>query len=94
MSLDYAGSEMDRGLTDFFIQLPVVSTRSDISLPSDVSTNVFSQPLSTLRGGDGYNFRPRHPATTHVERDSRDRQSTAMKWSNISKEIDSLLKEI
>ena len=34
MSLDYAGSGMDRGLPDFLIQLPVVSTRSDISLPS------------------------------------------------------------
>ena len=42
MSLDYAGSGMDRGLPDFSIQLPVVSTRSDISLPSCVSTNVFS----------------------------------------------------
>ena len=33
MSLDYTGSGMDRGLPDFSIQLPVVSTRSDISLP-------------------------------------------------------------
>ena len=48
ISLDYAGSGMDRGLPDFSIQLPVVSTRSDISLPSCVSTNVFSQPLSTF----------------------------------------------
>ena len=94
MSLDYAGSGMDRGLPDFLIQLPVVSTRSDISLPCCVSTNVFSQPLSTLRGGDSYNFHPRLPATTHVERDSRDQRSMAMQWPNISKEIDSLLKEI
>ena len=48
ISLDYAESGMDRGLADFSIQLPVVSTRSDISLPSCVSTNVFSQPLSTF----------------------------------------------
>ena len=34
MSLDYAGSGMDRGLPDYSIQLPVVSTPSDISLPS------------------------------------------------------------
>ncbi|CAH3191065.1 unnamed protein product, partial [Porites lobata] len=34
ISLDYAGSGMDRGLPDLSIQLPVVSTRSDISLPS------------------------------------------------------------
>ena len=86
MSLDYAGSRMDRGLPDFLIQLPVVSTRSDISLPSRVSRNVFSQPSGT--------FRPRHPPTTHFERDSRDQQSVAMQWLNISKEIDSLLKEI
>ena len=46
MSLDYAGSGMDRGLPDFSIQLPVVSARSDICLPSCVSTNVFLQPLS------------------------------------------------
>ena len=65
-----------------------------ISLPCCVSTNVFSQPLSTLRGGDCYNFHPRQPATTHVERDSRDQRSMAMQWPNISKEIDSLLKEI
>ena len=32
MSLDYAGSGMDRGLLDFSIQLPVLSTRSDISI--------------------------------------------------------------
>ena len=96
ISLDYAGSGMDRGLTDFPIQLPVVSTRSDISC---VSTNVFSQSAS--REGDGYHFRPRPPPTTRVEflesdlkRDSRDQRSTAMQWSNISKEIDSLLKEI
>ena len=86
MSLDYAGSRMDHGLPDFLIQLPVVSTRSDISLPSRVSRNVFSQPSST--------FHPRHPPTTHFERDSRDQQSMAMQWLNISKEIDSLLKEI
>ena len=79
----------------------MVSTRSDISLPSCVSTNVFSQPLSASREGDGYHFRPRPPPTTRVEflesdrkRDSRDQRSTAMQWSNISKEIDSLLKEI
>ena len=34
MSLDYAGSGMDRGLPDYSIQLPVVSSPSDISLPS------------------------------------------------------------
>ena len=32
MSLDYAGSGMDRGLPNFSIQLPMVSTRSDISI--------------------------------------------------------------
>ena len=32
MSLDCAGSGMDRGLPDLSIQLPVVSTRSDISI--------------------------------------------------------------
>ena len=65
------------------------------------STKVFSQPLSASREGDGYHFRPRPPPTTRVEflesdrkRDSRDQRSTAMQWSNISKEIDSLLKEI
>ena len=77
---------MDCGLPDFLIQLSVVSTRSDISLPSRVSRNVFSQPSGT--------FRPRHPPTTHFERDSRDQQSVAMQWLNISKETDSLLKEI
>ncbi|CAH3163353.1 unnamed protein product, partial [Porites lobata] len=78
---------MDRGLPDFSIQLPVVSTRSDISLPSCVSTNVFSQPLSASREGDGYHFRPRPPPTTRIEflesdrkRDSRDQRSTAMQW--------------
>ena len=78
----------------------MVSTRSDISLPSCVSTNAFSQPLSVSQEGDGYHFRPR-PPTTRVEflesdskRDSRDQRSTEMQWSNISKEIDSLLKEI
>ena len=49
ISLDYAGSGMDRGLPDFSIQLNVVSIRSDISLLSCVSTNVFSQPLSASR---------------------------------------------
>ena len=67
MSLHYAGSGMNRGLPDFSIQLPAVSTRSDISLPSCVSTNVFLQPLSALREGDGYHFRPRPPRTTRVE---------------------------
>ena len=67
MSLDYAGCGMNRGLPDFSIQLPVVSTRSDISLPSCVSTNVFLQPLSALREGDGYHFRPRPPPTNRVE---------------------------
>ena len=92
---------MDRGLPDFSIQLPAVSTRSDISLPSCVSTNVFSQPLSASREGDGYHFRPRPPPTTRVEflesdlkRDSRDQRSTAMQWSNISKEIGTFQFEI
>ena len=67
ISLDYAESGMDRGLADFSIQLPVVSTRSDISLPSCVSTNVFSQPLNASREGDGYHFRPRPPPITRVE---------------------------
>ena len=89
------------GLPDFSIQLPVVSIRSDISLPSCVSTNVFSQPLSASREGDGYHFRPRPPPTTRVEflesdlkRDSRDQRSTAMQWSNISKEIGTFQSEI
>ena len=92
---------MDRGLPDFSIQLPAVSTRSDISLPSCVSTNVFSQPLSASREGDGYHFRPRPPPTTRVEflesdlkRDSRDQRNTAMQWSNISKEIGTFQSEI
>ena len=78
----------------------MVSTRSDIYLPSCVCTNVFSQPLSASQEGDGYHFRLRPPPTTRVEflesdlkRDSRDRRSAAMQWSNISEEIDSLLKE-
>ena len=85
MSLDYAGSGMDRWLPDFSIQLPVVSTRSDIYLPSCVCTNVFSQPLSASQEGDGYHFRPRPLPTTRIEflesdlkRDSRDQRSTAM----------------
>ena len=88
-------------MPDFSIQLPVVSTRSDIYLSSCVCTNVFSQPLSASQEGDGYHFRPRPPPTTRVEflesdlkRDSRDQRSTAMQWSNISKEINSLVKEI
>ena len=40
ISLDYAESGMDRGLPDFSIQLPVVSTRGDISLPSCVFTAI------------------------------------------------------
>ena len=62
MSLDYAGSGMDRGLPYFSIQLPVVSTRSDISLPSCVSTNVFSQPLSASRGRRWLSFSSQAPA--------------------------------
>ena len=68
-------------MPDFSIQLPVVSTRSDIYLPSCVCTNVFSQPLSASQEGDGYHFRPRPPPTTRVEflesdlkRDSRDQR--------------------
>ena len=59
-----------------------------------------SRPFSASREGDGYHFRPRPPPTTRVEflesdlkKDSRNQRSTAMQWSNISKEIDSLLKE-
>ena len=61
------GFDSGRGLPDYSIQLPVVSTPSDISLPSCVSTNVFSQALSASREGDGYRFRPRPPPTTRVE---------------------------
>ena len=65
------------------------------------STKVFSQPLSASREGDGYHFRPSPPPTTRVEflesdlkRDSRDQRSTAMQWSNISKEIGTFQFEI
>ena len=79
MSLDYAGSGMDRGLPDF-------SIHSYLALRGKAMAII---------------FRSRSPPTTRVEflesdlkKDSRDQRSTAMQWSNISKEIDSLLKEI
>ena len=68
--------------------------------PHAIEDQSFSQPLSVSQEGDGYHFRPR-PPTTRIEflesdskRDSRDQRGTEMQWSNISKEIDSLLKEI
>ena len=71
MSLDYAGYAMDRGLPDFSIQLPVVSTWGDISLPSCLCTNVFSRPLSASREGDGYHFRTRPPRNTSLGSETR-----------------------
>ena len=59
MSLDYAGSGMDRGLPDFSIQLPVVSTRSDISLPSFyecVFTIIFITVPRRLLGLNSWNW--------------------------------------
>ena len=85
---DYAGDGMDRGLSDFPIQL---------TGRSGTTTDVFAWPLS-------YGvplLRPRPPSSSRVDfeelerqKDSREQRSTVMLGTNVCKEIENLLKVI
>ena len=98
--LEYPGYGMDRGLPDFPYQFPggsSVSTGEGIVSSSCTTTDVFTQPL----GYGGPVLRPRPPPNSRVDfrelerqRDSREKRSTAMLWTNVSNEIKNLLKEI
>ncbi|KAL9975234.1 hypothetical protein ACROYT_G012368 [Oculina patagonica] len=103
-SLGYAEPGMDRGLPDFPTQFPGrICTTTVEAVEGNISsicttTNVFTRPLSYY---DGPSLRPRPPPNTRVDftelerqRDSREQRSTAMLWTNVSKEIENLLKEI
>lgn len=99
-SLGYAEHGMDRGLPYFPIQFPgricTTTVEGNIS-PICTTKNVFTQPLSY----DGPSLTPRPPPNTRVDftelerqMDSREQHSTAMLWTNVSKESENLLKEI
>lgn len=91
---NHAGDGMDRGLPDFPIQFPGTSTVEGNVSSGCTTTDVFAWPLSY----GGSSLRPRPPPSTRIDfeelsrqMDSREQRSTAMLWTNVCKEIESLL---
>ena len=97
-------SGLDRGLPDRRIQDSVAShitTLGENIVSPPVITSGVNGPLSSTRGITSHVLHPRPAPNTHVDftemdrqRESREQRSIAMLWTNISKEIDSLLQEI